>query len=89
MVRATATWTQDRIARKLGYDLKGHRLELFAKAGSLGGVESLVSMPARMSHRRLSEEERNRVGVPSSLLRLSVGLESPADLVADLERALG
>lgn len=64
------------------------RLELFAKAGSLGGVESLVSIPARMSHRRLSEGEREKVGVPSSLLRLSVGLESPADLVADLERAL-
>jgi len=64
------------------------RLELFAKAGSLGGVESLVSIPARMSHRRLSEEERVRVGVPSSLLRLSVGLESARDLIADLDRAL-
>ena len=65
------------------------RLELFARAGSLGGVESLVSIPARMSHRRLGEEERERVGVPSTLVRLSVGLESPADLVADLDRALG
>lgn len=64
------------------------RLELFARAGSLGGVESLVSIPARMSHRRLSEEERERVGVPSRLLRLSVGLESPTDLIADLDRAL-
>jgi cystathionine beta-lyase/cystathionine gamma-synthase len=64
------------------------RLQLFTRAGSLGGVESLASVPARMSNRRLSEAERERVGVPSTLLRLSVGLESPEDLIADLERTL-
>ncbi len=65
------------------------RLKLFAWAASLGGIESLVSIPARMSHRGLNEKERRRSGVPDNMLRLSVGLESPADLIADLERALG
>ena len=64
------------------------RLRLFRHAGSLGGVESLVSIPARMSHRGLSEPTRERMGVPASLLRLSVGLEAPEDLVADLQQAL-
>jgi cystathionine beta-lyase/cystathionine gamma-synthase len=65
------------------------RLQLFAHAGSLGGTESLVSIPARMSHRHLSAEELARAGVSPGLLRLSVGLEAPADLIADLEQALG
>jgi cystathionine gamma-synthase len=65
------------------------RLELFVRAGSLGGVESLVSIPARMSHRGLDPAEREAAGVPANMLRLSIGLESPDDLVADLERALG
>ncbi|MBZ5638417.1 MAG: aminotransferase class I/II-fold pyridoxal phosphate-dependent enzyme [Acidobacteriia bacterium] len=65
------------------------RLRLFAKAASLGGVESLVSIPARMSHRGLPPEELERAGVTPGMLRLSVGLESPEDLVADLLEALG
>ncbi|MCP3981638.1 MAG: aminotransferase class I/II-fold pyridoxal phosphate-dependent enzyme [bacterium] len=64
------------------------RLRLFARAGSLGDVESLVSMPARMSHRNLDDETRRSLGIPQQLLRLSVGLEDPRDLIADLEQAL-
>jgi cystathionine beta-lyase/cystathionine gamma-synthase len=65
------------------------RLEVFVRAASLGGVESLVSIPARMSHRALEETDLARSGITAGMLRLSVGLESPDDLVADLERALG
>jgi cystathionine beta-lyase/cystathionine gamma-synthase len=64
------------------------RLRLFRRAGSLGGVESLVSIPARMSHRHLDEPDRVRIGVSSNMVRLSIGLESPSDLVADLDEAL-
>ena len=65
------------------------RLRLFVKAASLGGVESLVSIPSRMSHRGLDGPELERSGVTPGMLRLSVGLESPGDLVADLGEALG
>ncbi len=65
------------------------RLRLFRRAGSLGGVESLVSIPARMSHRYLKESDRERMGVPANMVRLSIGLESPDDLLADLDQALG
>jgi cystathionine beta-lyase/cystathionine gamma-synthase len=64
------------------------RLRLFVHAASLGGVESLVSIPSRMSHRGLDERELERAGVTPGMLRLSVGLESPGDLVADLHEAL-
>lgn len=64
------------------------RLQLFARAGSLGGTESLASIPARMSHRHLDDAELARAGVSPNLLRLSVGLEAPEDLIADLEQAL-
>jgi len=64
------------------------RLRLFHRAGSLGSVESLVSMPAQMSHRHVPREDLDAVGVPERLLRLSVGLESPTDLIADLDQAL-
>ena len=65
------------------------RLDLFSRAGSLGGVESLVSIPARMSHRHQDAATRARMGVPDDMLRLSIGLEDPADLIEDLDRALG
>ena len=64
------------------------RLRLFTRAASLGGVESLVSIPARMSHRGLEGDDLARAGVTPGMLRLSVGLESPTDLVADLRQAL-
>ena len=64
------------------------RLELFTEASSLGGVESLVSMPSNMSHVGLGEERRRELGIYPGLVRLSVGIEDPADLERDLARAL-
>lgn len=64
------------------------RLALFAEAASLGGVESLASRPRDLSQVGLSEEERARAGLEPGLIRLSVGIEDPADLEADLLQAL-
>ncbi len=64
------------------------RLKLFAIAPSLGGVESLATMPVTTTHHGLPPEERARRGIGDSMIRLSVGLEDPADLIADLEQAL-
>jgi len=55
---------------------------------SLGGVESILSYPATMSHAAMPREEREKRGVTDALVRLSVGLESPGDLMDDLDRAL-
>ncbi len=57
-------------------------------APSLGGVESLVSMPARTSHRGLSSEERARRGMPDAMIRLALGIEAAEDLIEDVDRAL-
>lgn len=64
------------------------RLRIFSLAVSLGGVESLVSQPALTSHRDLGAAERAARGIGDNLLRLSVGLEDPGDLLDDLEQAL-
>ena len=61
---------------------------LFALAESLGGVESLISVPGRMTHASVSAERRDSMGLTDSLVRLSVGIEDPDDLVADLAQAL-
>ena len=61
---------------------------LFALAESLGGVESLIGHPASMTHASIPEEERLKVGLTNTLIRLSVGVEDVDDLIADLERAL-
>jgi cystathionine gamma-synthase len=63
-------------------------LRLFTLAESLGGVESLVAHPATMTHAAMDPAARAHAGVTDGLLRLSVGLEHEADLLADLERAL-
>ncbi len=60
----------------------------FTLAESLGGVESLVSHPATMTHASMSIEARTRAGITDGLLRLSIGLEHPDDLLAGLERGL-
>jgi cystathionine gamma-synthase len=57
-------------------------------APSLGGVESLIEQPALMSFYELTSEERLQVGIKDSLIRYSVGIEDPEDLIADLEQAL-
>ncbi len=64
------------------------RLKLFSLAESLGGVESLVEHPATMTHASLPRERRERLGIGDGLVRFSVGIEDPDDLVADLKAAL-
>jgi cystathionine beta-lyase/cystathionine gamma-synthase len=63
-------------------------LHLFTLAPSLGGVESLVSIPMLTSHAMISAEQRQKMGVTDQLIRLSVGIENVDDLIADLEQAL-
>ncbi len=82
----------------LSFKIKGNRyedaitvlenLEIFTLAESLGGVESLCGHPASMTHASIPKEEREKTGVSESLIRLSVGVESDRDLIADLRNAL-
>jgi cystathionine gamma-lyase len=64
------------------------RCELFALAESLGGVESLIEHPALMTHGSVPPEVRAQLGISDTLVRLSVGIEDPDDLIGDLETAL-
>ncbi len=64
------------------------RLQLFALAESLGGVESLVELPAPMTHASVPPEIRRKIGITDGLVRLSVGVEDGQDLLRDLEQAL-
>jgi cystathionine beta-lyase len=82
----------------ISFTLKGNHLEdaldlvkkveIFALAESLGGVESLIGHPATMTHASIPKEVREKSGVVDSLIRLSVGVEDAEDLIADLEKAL-
>jgi cystathionine gamma-lyase len=64
------------------------RCQIFALAESLGGVESLIEHPAIMTHASLPPEKRAALGIGDGLVRLSVGVEDEADLIADLAQAL-
>ena len=64
------------------------RTQLFTLAESLGGVESLIEHPAIMTHASIPPDQRERIGISDSLVRLSVGIEDPGDLIADLQSAL-
>ena len=81
----------------LAFDLKGglpaarkfcDRVRLFLLAASLGGVESLVVLPIYTSHHRMAAKELELAGVTPGTVRVSIGLEDPADLIADLRQAL-
>ncbi len=82
----------------LSFTLKENRLEdahqmlenmhIFALAESLGGVESLSGHPATMTHGAIPKEEREKIGIVDSMIRLSVGIEDVTDLIEDLENAL-
>jgi cystathionine beta-lyase/cystathionine gamma-synthase len=63
-------------------------LHLFTLAPSLGGVDSLVTLPVLTSHAMISAEQRQKMGVTEQMIRLSVGIENVDDLIADLEQAL-
>lgn len=81
----------------LSFDVVGSRtnaekvfkhLKIFQLAESLGGVESLVEYPETMSHASISEAARREAGISDRTIRVSVGIESPDDLVADMRQAL-
>ncbi len=82
----------------LSFTTKGNRyedaviilknLKIFTLAESLGGVESLSGHPASMSHASIPREDREKIGIVDSLIRLSVGIEDQTDLIEDLEQAL-
>lgn len=93
-----ASAQQSGFGAMLSFDLAGgaeavrvvvEAVRVFSLAESLGGVESLVAHPATMTHAGMSPEARATAGIGDGLLRLSVGLESEADLLADLDQALG
>jgi cystathionine beta-lyase/cystathionine gamma-synthase len=64
------------------------RVRLMALAESLGGVETLISHPATMTHASVPPERRAKIGLTDGLVRISAGIEDPADLIEDLEQAL-
>ena len=64
------------------------RVHLFSPAASLGGTKSLIVHPASVTHSQLSREQREAAGITDGLVRLSIGIEDPEDLIDDLDRAL-
>lgn len=90
---SVAASQQDGFGAMVSFELQGgidsverfvNALECFTLAESLGGIESLVAHPATMTHASMDEAARANAGIEDSLLRLSVGIEHPDDLVADL-----
>ena len=77
------TGTKERAAKILG------KVRVFSLAESLGGVESLISHPASMTHASVPPERRADLGLTDDLIRLSCGVEDVGDLIADLEQAFG
>ncbi|WP_096273706.1 bifunctional cystathionine gamma-lyase/homocysteine desulfhydrase [Paucisalibacillus globulus] len=65
------------------------RVKYFTLAESLGAVESLISLPAKMTHASIPAERRAELGITDGLIRISVGIEDAEDLIEDLEQALG
>jgi len=65
-----------------------NQVKVCSLAESLGGVESLISLPAQMTHASMPKEIRERIGITDSLVRLSVGIEDVDDIVADIDQAL-
>jgi cystathionine gamma-lyase/homocysteine desulfhydrase len=63
-------------------------VKLWSLAVSLGAVESIITLPASMTHLTYSREERERLGIDGKLVRLSVGLEDAEDLIDDLAQAM-
>lgn len=81
----------------LSFEIKGdlksattflEKLKIFALAESLGGVESLIEIPALMTHSSVLEVERRKIGITDTLIRMSVGIEDCEDLIEDLDQAL-
>ncbi|MDR2026311.1 MAG: PLP-dependent aspartate aminotransferase family protein [Prevotellaceae bacterium] len=81
----------------LSFELKGtledaenfmNKLLLFVTAESLGGVESLIELPVKMTHVHVDKQIRDAIGITDTLIRVSAGIEDSGDLIADLEQAL-
>ena len=66
-----------------------NNVELCILGESLGGVESLISHPATMTHASVPVETRDKLGITDGLVRVSVGIEDVEDIIADLDQALG
>ena len=64
-------------------------LKMIVRATSLGDVHTMALYPAMSSHRDLSPKHRQRMGIRDNLVRVSVGIEAPEDIIVDLEQALG
>jgi len=88
---------QDGFGAMFSFDVAGGRevaqrvlegTHLFQLAESLGGVESLIEYPETMSHASISQEARREAGITEKTLRVSVGIEHPDDLIADMQQAL-
>jgi cystathionine beta-lyase/cystathionine gamma-synthase len=95
--KSLAERQQSRFGGMLSFELKGgpaeaiavmNAVRLWTRAESLGGVESLVTHPATATHADIPADTRQRLGITDGLIRLSVGLESSDDLIADLRQAL-
>lgn len=94
---AVAAATMDGFGGMMAIELAGgadaattflQRIRVFRHAPSLGGVDSVISEPRFSSHAHLSSAERAKMGIPDGFLRLSIGIESAKDLIADIEQAL-
>ena len=94
---ALAKRQQDGFGAMLSFDVKGGRAQaekvltgthLFQLAESLGGVESLMEYPETMSHASMTLEARREAGITEKTIRVSVGIENPDDLVADMQAAV-
>jgi cystathionine beta-lyase/cystathionine gamma-synthase len=81
----------------ISFELKGgipateqfiNKIKLSFIAPSLGGVETLVTVPVKTSHRDLTPEQKKRAGISDSLIRISVGIENPEDIISDFNQAL-
>jgi cystathionine beta-lyase/cystathionine gamma-synthase len=87
----------DLFGAMISFELKGagkeevfawmDKLKMIVRATSLGDVHSMVLYPAMSSHREVSPKQRERMGIGDNLIRLSVGIEAPEDIIADLEQA--
>ncbi|MBR0823940.1 cystathionine gamma-synthase family protein [Bradyrhizobium manausense] len=85
---AGSTFSFDIIGGRAAAEKFLNALQIFKLAVSLGGTESLASLPATMTHSGVPADIRKRIGVLDSTIRLSIGIEHPSDLVADIAQAL-
>lgn len=86
--RADSTFSFDIVGGQAAAFKFLNALQIFKLAVSLGGTESLASLPASMTHSGVPADIRQKIGVLDSTIRLSIGIEHPSDLIADVAQAL-